>query len=223
MMNPISQSADLVTALLMGLAGAGHCLMMCGGIASAMGINTKPHHVWLYNLGRVSSYMIIGALVGGAIGLFAPEGGYTTVILRWLAVVFLLLLGLYFTGWFAGLVYLEKAASPVWRKVQPFAAKLRNKPGVFATFFAGTLWGWLPCGMVYSALSWAALSGSASGGVLTMAAFGLGTLPAMIAAGHFSQFLHNFLQAQGVRTAMGILLIIYALWSLLTLLKPFFQ
>jgi sulfite exporter TauE/SafE len=76
--------------------------------------------------------------------------------------------------------------------------------------------------MVYSALSWAALSGSASGGALTMAAFGLGTLPAMIAAGHFSQFLHRFLRAQGVRTAMGVLLIIYALWSMLTLIKPFF-
>ena len=100
MMNPINPSADLVTALLMGLAGAGHCLMMCGGIASAMGINTRPYHVWLYNLGRVCSYMLIGALVGGTIGLFAPEGGYTTIILRWLAVAFLLLLGLHFTGWF---------------------------------------------------------------------------------------------------------------------------
>ena len=223
MMKPINASADLVTALLMGLAGAGHCLMMCGGIASAMGINTRPYHVWLYNLGRVCSYMLIGALVGGAIGLFAPEGGYTTIILRWLAVVFLLLLGLYFTGWFSGLVYLEKSARPIWRKIQPLAAKLRNKPGIFATFFAGALWGWLPCGMVYSALSWAALSGSASDGALTMAAFGLGTLPAMIAAGHFSQFLHRFLRAQGVRTAMGVLLIIYALWSMLTLIKPFFQ
>lgn len=223
MMTPITQSADLITALLMGLAGAGHCLMMCGGIASAMGVNTRPHHIWLYNLGRVCSYMFIGALVGGAIGFFAPDGGYTTIILRWLAVLFLLLLGLYFTGWFAGLVYLEKAARPVWNKIQPFAAKLRNKPNGFAAFFAGSLWGWLPCGMVYSALSWAALSGSASGGALTMAAFGLGTLPAMVAAGHFSQFLHSFLRAQGVRTAMGVLLIIYALWSMLTLIKPFFQ
>ncbi|MDV6315098.1 sulfite exporter TauE/SafE family protein [Idiomarina sp. HP20-50] len=222
MMNPINQSADLITALLMGLAGAGHCLVMCGGIASAMGVNTRAYHVWLYNLGRVSSYMVIGALVGGAIGLFAPEGGYTTMVLRWLAVSFLLLLGLYFTGWFSGLVYLEKAGRPIWRKVQPLAIKLRNKPNALATFLAGAFWGWLPCGMVYSALSWAALSGSASGGALTMAAFGLGTLPAMIAAGHFSQFLHRFLQAQGVRTAMGVLLIVYALWSLLTLIKPFF-
>lgn len=222
-MNPMNQSADLVTALLMGLAGAGHCLVMCGGIASAMGVNTRPYHVWLYNLGRVSSYMLIGALVGGAIGLFAPDGGHTTIVLRWLAVSFLLLLGLYFTGWFSGLVYLEKAGRPVWRKVQPFAVKLRSSSSIFATFFAGALWGWLPCGMVYSALSWAALSGSAANGALTMAAFGLGTLPAMIAAGHFSQFLHNFLRARGVRTAMGILLIIYALWSLLILVRPFFQ
>lgn len=223
MMSPITQSADFITALLMGMAGAGHCLVMCGGIASAMGVNTRPHHIWLYNLGRVCSYMFIGALVGGAIGFFAPDGAHTTIVLRWLAVFFLLLLGLYFTGWFAGLVYLEKAARPIWQKIQPLAVKLRNKPNSFATFFAGAVWGWLPCGMVYSALSWAALSGSAGGGALTMAAFGLGTLPAMIAAGHFSQFLHRFLKARGVRTAMGILLIIYALWSMLVLIKPFFQ
>lgn len=222
-MHPMTQSADLLTALFMGLAGAGHCLMMCGGIASAMGVNTRPHHVWLYNAGRVCSYMVIGALVSGAIGLFAPDGGYTTFILRWLAAIFLLLLGLYFTGWFSGLVYLEKAARPLWRQVQPFAVKLRNQSNGFAVFGAGALWGWLPCGMVYSALSWAALSGSAVGGAMTMAAFGLGTLPAMIAAGHFSQFLHGFLRAQGVRTAMGILLIIYALWSLLALIRPFFN
>ena len=77
--------------------------------------------------------------------------------------------------------------------------------------------------MVYTALSWAAISGTAQGGALTMAFFGIGTLPAMIAAGHFSQFLHNFLKARGVRTAMGILLIVYALWSFVTLIKPFFH
>ena len=134
-----------------------------------------------------------------------------------------MLLGLYFTGWFSGLVYIEKLASPLWRKIQPLAGRLKNNQGVLSTFLAGALWGWLPCGMVYTALSWAAISGTAQGGALTMAFFGLGTLPAMIAAGHFSQFLHNFLKARGVRTAMGILLIVYALWSFVTLIKPFFH
>jgi len=219
----MTQSADYITALMMGLAGAGHCLVMCGGIASAIGVRSKPYIVWVYNFGRVASYVLIGALVGAAIGLISPDGSYTTVVLRWLAALFLLLLGLYFTGWFSGLVYIEKLASPLWRKIQPLAGRLKNNQGVLNTFLAGALWGWLPCGMVYTALSWAAISGTAQGGALTMAFFGLGTLPAMIAAGHFSQFLHNFLKARGVRSAMGILLIVYALWSFVTLIKPFFH
>lgn len=74
------------------------------------------------------------------------------------------------------------------------------------------LWGWLPCGLVYSALSWAALSGSISSGALYMLAFGLGTLPAMLAFGWFSGALQSILKTQGFRQAMGVVMIMYGLW-----------
>jgi sulfite exporter TauE/SafE len=81
------------------------------------------------------------------------------------------------------------------------------------------LWGWLPCGLVYSALSWAALSGSAAAGGLYMALFGLGTLPAMLAFGWFSKALQSFLRSQGFRQLMGLLLISYALWTAVIALR----
>ena len=216
-MNP---NIDILTAFLMGLAGAGHCLAMCGGIASAIGVNNRPADIIIYNLGRMASYVLLGVIVGGAIALIAPDSPHTTKLLRWLAVAFLLALGLYFTGWWPILNRLEQAAKPLWQQVKKLTPT--NQQNKLSVLLAGAVWGWLPCGLVYSALSYAAVSGSATQGGLLMAAFAIGTFPAMIGAGYFSLSLRAILQAQGVRTAMGVLLIIYALWTAITLIKPHF-
>lgn len=216
----MSQNIDVVTAFIMGLAGAGHCLAMCGGIASAIGVQQRRLNIVLYNVGRMASYVLLGAVVGGAVALVAPDSPHTTVVLRWVAVAFLLALGLYFTGWWPLLSHLEQAASPLWRMIKKLAPQQNG--GRLSVFLAGAVWGWLPCGLVYSALSYAAVSGSALQGGLLMAAFAIGTFPAMIGAGYFSQSLRALLQAQGLRTAIGVLLIVYALWTSLTLIRPHF-
>ncbi|EKE86998.1 sulfite exporter TauE/SafE family protein [Idiomarina xiamenensis] len=212
---------DAFAALLMGLAGAGHCMAMCGGISAAIGLQQRPALLLCYNLGRITTYTLIGALVGAAV-LLAAQGSIAVLQgLRVLAALFLLALGLYFGGWWFGLNRLERLAQPLWRRIQPLAVRLRGQHGYLGSFAAGMVWGWLPCGLVYSALSWAALSGSAAGGALYMALFGLGTLPAMFIFALFSRTLQVIVSSTGFRKAMGVLLIAYGAWQLLQLAKQF--
>lgn len=210
---------DALAALLMGLAGSGHCLMMCGGLAGALGQQASVARLLIYNLGRISSYTIAGALIGAAaasITQVTPDG---FIYLRLLAALLLFCLGLYFGGWWLGLQRIERLGRPLWRAIQPLAVKFRATRNMPATAVAGMLWGWLPCGLVYSALSWAAVSGSAVNGALYMALFGLGTLPAMFAFGWFSRALQSFLQSRGFRQLMGCILIVYAIWVALIAIR----
>ncbi|MDT7524912.1 sulfite exporter TauE/SafE family protein [Pseudidiomarina sp. GXY010] len=210
---------DAVAALLMGLAGAGHCLMMCGGLAGALSGNASLPRLLAYNAGRISSYTIAGAIIGAAASQIMQNMPDGLVYLRLLAAFFLLVLGLYLGGWWLGLQRLEKLGVPLWRALQPVAVKFRQAQSMPALYLAGMLWGWLPCGLVYSALSWAALSGSASQGALYMALFGLGTLPAMVAFGWFSQAVQAFLKSQGFKQLMGIIMILYAAWTAIIALR----
>lgn len=208
----VDATSGLLAALLMGLAGAGHCLAMCGGIAGALGPNRSVWQLGLYNLGRITSYTIAGALVGLLSQQLLQHQLADLVYLRLIAAAFLVALGLYYGGWWLGLRHLERIGKPLWQVLQPVAAKIRQRratPWVFAT---GLVWGWLPCGLVYSALSWAAISGNSWHGATYMLMFGIGTLPAMFAFGWFSTQLQSILQSQGFRKTMGIAMIAYALW-----------
>ena len=211
---------DWLPALFMGLAGAGHCLMMCGGIAAAVTGTTRPWQVVVYNLGRITSYAIAGAIIAATLGGLANVAPHGLIVLRILAAFVLVAFGLYLGQWWFGLRHLERLGLPWWRKLQPWAARLRQgqvtTPGLF---LAGMLWGWLPCGLVYSALSWAALSGSATSGAFYMLLFGLGTFPAMVGFGWFSRSVQQLLQAHGFRQLMGGLMILYGLWTLIIALK----
>lgn len=213
----MNSNIDVLTAFLMGLAGAGHCLAMCGGIASAIGVKRHWAQVIWYNAGRMLSYIVLGALVGAAVGFVVPDSAHSLMVLRWIAVAFLLALGLYFTGWWPFLVHLEKAAKPLWQQVKKLSPQ--RQQGGWSSLLAGMVWGWLPCGLVYSALSYAALTGNAVGGGLIMAAFAIGTFPAMVGAGYFSQAIRSVLQARGFKMAMGIMLILYALWTAMVLIR----
>lgn len=211
---------DWLPALLMGLAGAGHCLMMCGGIAAAAAGTANRWQVIIYNIGRVTSYAIAGALIATAFGSLADLSQYGLIALRIFAAFVLVAFGLYLGQWWFGLRHIERLGLPLWRKLQPLATRLRQ--GTVTTpslFLAGMLWGWLPCGLVYSALSWAAVSGSASSGALYMALFGIGTLPAMVGFGWLSRSVQQLLQSLGFRKLMGGLMILYGLWTLIIALK----
>lgn len=203
---------DSFAALLMGLAGAGHCIMMCGGIAGAFGQSVSTKTLLIYNLGRITSYCIAGALVGYAASVLTLLMPDAFLVLRFVSGLLLILFGLYLAGWWLVLRRLERLGTPLWRRLQPFAQRIRQRQQLPAIFGAGMLWGWLPCGLVYSALSWAALSGSSSQGAWLMLMFGFGTLPAMFAFGWLSKALQSILKSQGFRQAMGIIMIFYGIW-----------
>ena len=207
-------NVDWFAAFLMGLAGAGHCIMMCGGIAGAFAGQVNKSKLFIYNLGRITSYTIAGIAIGAAVGSIAALADQGLIGLRIVAAFILVAFGLYLGQWWFGLRYLERLGQPLWHRLQPLAARFRQRHASCASLFgAGMLWGRLPCGLVYSALSWAAISGSATHGGLYMAAFGLGTLPAMFAFGWLSHNLQQLLKSNGFRQLMGALMIVYGLWT----------
>tara|TARA_R110000822_G_scaffold159476_24_gene299532 strand:- start:56637 stop:57362 length:726 start_codon:yes stop_codon:yes gene_type:complete len=207
-----------VTAMLViGLMGAGHCAGMCGGIVAALGFATDDNRsrwpiLLSYNLGRITSYGVLGALVG-LLGYFGQQFLYIGPWLRAIAGILLILMGMYLAGWWRVLAWLEKAGQHLWRRLQPLSNGLFQVRSVRKGFLYGMLWGWLPCGLVYSALAYAATSATPVTGAAAMMAFGVGTLPAMLAGGLFSSQLRDWLQGKLLRVIMAVILIIFGGWT----------
>lgn len=214
---------DLVGAFTIGLLGAGHCMGMCGGIASLLTLpsakaRATPPALLVslnYNLGRLVSYSLIGALVGGAIASIVAlsEFNHVLVVLRFIAALFMILLACYVGKWWNGLLMVEKLGKNVWRVVSPLGQKcLPLKTPAHAIPF-GFIWGWLPCGLVYSILTWAAVSGSALGGALTMLFFGLGTLPAMLLVGSQANKLKQLQNSLIFRNIAALSILLFGLYT----------
>ncbi|HVP09258.1 MAG TPA: sulfite exporter TauE/SafE family protein [Burkholderiales bacterium] len=182
-----------------GLASGAHCVAMCGGIVAAFDArrtipirNAGQRASWArrlcFNAGRISAYAVAGA-AAGAVGGAAYAAAATPAQALWqvAASVLLILIGLHLAaaGTEAGrlLGSLEALGAPLWRRVQPVAARLLGAPTPLGAYAAGLAWGWLPCAMVYAALFAAAAAGDPVRGAAAMAAFGAGTLPFLLAAG----------------------------------------
>lgn len=219
----MSEHSSLIALLVMGLLGSTHCIGMCGGITTALGLAVRSERrsqrlalTLLYNLGRIVSYAVAGLLVA-LIGSLGKEHLALGPVLRALAALFMVILGLYIAGWWRGLVRLEHLGQHVWKYLQPIGQRLLpvTTPGRALTL--GAVWGWLPCGLVYSALILAMTRESPAQGALGMVAFGLGTLPVMALMGFASGGLLRVLQSRGVRTAAGIMLIVFGLGQLLSM------
>ena len=135
-------------------------------------------------------------------------------ILYVLANLVLVALGLHLAGIWSGVLILEAAGGGVWKRLQPVFKKLVPIQTVPQAFAAGMVWGWLPCGLVYSVLIAALASGSALQGGLTMLAFGLGTLPNLLLMGLFASQLQRFLGRRGVRLAAGLIIVALGLFGL---------
>ncbi|WP_318462264.1 sulfite exporter TauE/SafE family protein [Photobacterium leiognathi] len=212
-------SLDFYAAFLIGLMGAGHCVGMCGGVAAAITIgmpnNTHQKRCWIYllnyNIGRLISYTIAGGLIGAALAGISTLNGTSNplVYMRLFAALMMIILGLYIGQWWAGLSQIERAGQKIWRHISPIATSMLPLKSPVKALPFGFLWGWLPCGLVYSTLTWAAVSGSALNGAAVMFAFGLGTLPAMLAVGGFADKLKNWLKNRIFRRISALLLIIY--------------
>ena len=211
----------LAAAATLGFAGSAHCLGMCGGIAAAGGTGRSTVQGILFNLGRLAGYAVLGGGVGALVG--AVLGGLPVrpfaIGLRFLAALLMLVLGLaLLTG--RDLLSLERLGAAVWQRLRPLAARSIALPAGLRSAGRGVLWGFLPCGLVYSALSLAAASGSATAGSLTMLAFGLGTLPAMLAVTLAGAAITRRFAGLRTRRLAGILMIGFAVWTALGFLAP---
>ena len=209
----------ITAAFLLGLLSSAHCIGMCGGIMGALSMAIPQEHralrwwiLFSYNLGRILSYAVIGLLLGGLVEQLVAGGGLT--FLRWLAGLLLIAMGLYLADWWKGLIHLEKAGRYLWVYIQPLGKKLMPVDSTLKALLLGFIWGWLPCGLVYSALTYAVTSGSAVGSASLMLAFGLGTLPSVLLSGVLVQELNRWLQIKQLRWAMAILIILFGVWTL---------
>lgn len=209
----------LSAAFFLGLFSSAHCVGMCGGImgALAMAVPAKAQsRRWLillaYNAGRIASYTLMGFLVG----LFSQQLIESVVApgLRWLAGLLLIAMGLYLADWWRGLVYLERLGQYLWAYLQPLGKVLMPVDSAAKGVLLGSLWGWLPCGLVYSALGYAMAQGSASGGALIMLAFGLGTLPAVLSTGVAAQQVGRILQRRQLRLVLAFAIVLFGIWTL---------
>ena len=212
---------SLASAFLVGLLGGGHCAGMCGGIVGAVSLSlpgSRPRIGFLlaYNFGRIASYGAAGLLAGaiGASSFFLDHVLPVERVLYALASVMLILLGLYLAGIWRGVVVLETVGGKLWRHVQPWSKRflpVRTLPQALAL---GSIWGWLPCGLVYSVVVAALATGSPWRGATLMLAFGLGTLPALLAMGMAAVRMRAVLQHVWIRRLSGLAVIGFGLLGL---------
>lgn len=220
-----------IAAFLVGLLGGVHCVGMCGGIVGALCLgsgnnldkeqnntaqeNFKKMFPYLlsYNVGRISSYTLAGILMGG-IGwlgshLFTLYSIQQT--LEIIAAIFMLALGLYIAGWWKGLANIERwGGKVIWKRLEPLGRRFMPVTSYRQALFLGLVWGWLPCGLVYSVIIWTISTQSPFEGGLLMLSFGLGTLPNLLLMGIFASTLNQFIQQPWVRQVAGVMIMAFA-------------
>lgn len=229
-MNTVAGAWPLLAgAFTLGLAGSVHCLGMCGGIAAAAGTRTQSAGSatgaalagLTFNLGRIASYALLGLAVGAVIGAAVSQVPVRpfAVGLRALAGLLMFFMGLsLMTG--RDLLSLERAGGRLWERLRPLAGRVLALPPTLRFAALGLLWGFLPCGLVYSALALSAASGAALAGGATMLAFGLGTLPAMLAVTLAGTAFTRRFSGLWTRRAAGLLMIVFAFWTAFGTLAP---
>jgi sulfite exporter TauE/SafE len=212
----------LGAALLLGIAASGHCLLMCGGISAALGAVTarradgRPRRDFLvgYQLGRIASYTIAGLLAAGFAGgaIAWLDGDRVRVALR--AVTATVLLG----GALVAFGVLRDAAAPfgraLWARLAPLGRRLVPVSTLPRAFAFGMLWGWMPCGFVYTVLLIATVTLDPLRGAATMAAFGVGTAPALLAGAFGAGRLAAGSPRDFARGAAGAILLASAVLTL---------
>ena len=221
----------LITAFSLGFLGSPHCAGMCGGIIGVLhsgvvdGISSKKQQVLYslaFNSGRLLSYAIAGmiaATLGSSlIGLIGLESSHAAM--QMIAGTFMLALGLSIAGWWSGLSRIESFGLRFWRLLQPITAKFIPVRSKTQALLLGSLWGWLPCGLVYTALMLVLATGDALRGGLTMLAFGLGTLPMLALLGLSAGKINQWRANTRVRSVMGSVIILFGIVTFVGLLGP---
>ena len=213
----------LIGAALAGLLGGAHCLAMCGGFVAALsGGRAAPRAppakllparvlAWRelpYNLGRVTTYAVLGAVAGGAGGALLGAGDWLAVqrVLYVVANVFLLALAAAIVSEGKGWAPLQRAGAALFSRALPAVRPLMARDDALSRYAVGAIWGLVPCGLVYGVLPIALFAGGALAGATVMLAFGLGTLPNLLAAGWIVSRARSWANPRTVRFASAALL-----------------
>jgi sulfite exporter TauE/SafE len=221
----VSGGLTLGAALILGIAASGHCLVMCGGISSALGLASERSPdgaprvalIVAYQIGRIVSYAIAGALAGGVVGFVVDWLDMDAVRrgLRALSAAALVAAALVAFG------ALRDPGSRVgqllWRRIAPIGRRLLPVTSAARALGFGMVWGWMPCGFAYTVILIAALEQDALRAAGTMLAFGMGTAPTMIALAYGARRAANLAAGGAARRVAGTVLICSAA---LTLLAP---
>ena len=218
-------SSPIFIAFFIGLFSSIHCVSMCGSIIGTLSFSLKPEirnnkskmmaFIFSYNFGRIFSYMLAGLIIGIIESLLTfplgEEHGH-----RFLEIISALIItgaGFYIAGWFPNFAYIEKTGSRFWKTIEPYGRKLIPVATLSQAFLFGMVWGWIPCGLVYTALALAATSGDITTGIFIMLAFGLGTLPAVAGTGIVSTFISRISNLHATKKIAGMLLVFVAIIS----------
>ena len=215
-------SAVIFTAFATGLAGSAHCIGMCGGISISLGLGSmKKRLLPVYHGGRLASYATLGLVFGCLLPLIGVRD-YSpawAMALRLAAALVMFAIGLQIALGINLLRRLERYGSRLWQPLAGFVQTLLPVRTGSDALLLGFLWGLLPCGLIYSALALAVVSGNPLHAALVMLAFGAGTLPAMLLLGVFSGTLVQSLTRDSSRIFLGTLVMATALWTLLPLVR----
>jgi sulfite exporter TauE/SafE len=216
-MNP----SALAGIFLVGLLGGVHCLGMCGGIVSALAAQEAPgRRAWprllAFNAGRIFSYAVAGAVAGltGGVSLLVAGALPVQTAFYVLANLLLIGLGLYLLGITRYVAALERVGARLWALLRPLLGRWMPANTVPRALVLGALWGWMPCGLVYSVLATALLAGNALGGAAVMLAFGLGTLPNLMFAGFLMRWLRNARAGKYLRAGAAAFVLVMGLVGL---------
>lgn len=221
-----------LVAFLMGLFSALHCLSMCGSIIGSLTLSLRREirehkrlllpFVASYNLGRITSYSLAGFLAGIAEHVLSlPFGeGHGHRVLQIVSASILFGAGLHIGGWFPRFAYIEKAGVQIWCKIEPYGRRLIPVETLLQSLLFGMVWGWLPCGLVYTALALAATTGDVVRSTFTMFAFGLGTVPTVMGVGVMTSWIVRLSNMKKFRQATGITLIALALLAVFPWMNP---
>lgn len=243
-------SLDFFSAFIIGLLGSGHCIAMCGGITTMLtsAISTNKYDsneqipvnnpvnnineqkktaskftlVFCYNLGRIASYSFIGAIVGFTGSIAAKNIGLPLASLRMISAIFVILLGLYLGQWLMWLNRIEALGKKLWLHISPLASRAIPVNTPLKALSLGAIWGWLPCGLVYSTLTWALASGNIIDGASIMFFFGLGTLPALLTLSIGFVSIKNILVNPALRKTMALSLISFGIYSFIVAYQQMF-
>jgi len=217
---------SLPLAFTVGLFSTLHCVGMCGGIMGALSYGLAEEirgrsprflaYLLVYNGGRILSYGAAGALMGAGgwelLDLLGPGQGHRW--LQWGAALIVVLIGLHVAGWLPRLAQLERIGVPLWRLLEPLGRRLMPVDSLPRALAYGMVWGWLPCGLVYTMLISTASRAGTLEGALYMVAFGLGTLPSVLATGLLAGRLYRFGRTPYLKEVVGVILVLLGLLTL---------